>query len=54
MFILSWIPKGGATASAMDFSWSLAELVHVPAESLSVIISAQQYSLQLGGLVLIT
>jgi hypothetical protein len=49
MFILGWIPKGRATASAMSPSWSLAGLVLVPAESAFVIGSAQRQNLRLDG-----
>ncbi len=52
MFILGWIPNGRATSSATASSWSLAGLVHVPAESAFVIILAQQQNLHLGGIAL--
>jgi hypothetical protein len=54
LFILVWIPKGRATASATAPSWLLAGLIHVLVGGISVIVSAQQWSLRLGGVVLVT
>ncbi len=49
LFILGWIPKGRATASATAPSWSMARLVHVPAGNAFVIVLAQRRNLHLGG-----